>query len=678
MAKVTIIKAPTKKVRVKSVPSAEQGTTMYALASNGLQVEGDQYEMLSPDTMMLKGNSHENGGTKVAYQGNMIEAEAGEPMSIDKKGEAIVWGNMKVPGTNQKFKQAAKELGEEEARTLKMANKATELVNTKNPYDRYEIFGFNSGRVMADAAKMKQKALGQAKEMLGDTQQSLLELSKLTGQEPKDIANNFAKGGKLPSFPKAADGATMAAENRQLIRQAARKYNIPEYIAQRLVGIESSGGRQGMVSNKGAKSFAQFMPETAKSMGLRVEQLSSNAMEDRAAVADASMRYLKQQVDANGGDLGLGLVAYNGGQEAVNFAKKTLGKKNITFADWNQVMADRRKNQPTSKKSAWQNQSYNYANNILGLSGEDFYGTDTKPSKAHQYHQEFYTPLTEREAPEVMQSLPVKMLPFENPIVTNPPAAKTLATAPDKPKFNTEKPKLPSIADQMKFDYGQITPELYSVFDRPDFVRGQQFDPTLYTPYNVSFQDKLNENNATFRQTAQQLSNNPAALATLAGQKYQQDNAVLSEQFRTNQGIENDVMNKNNQLLNQAKQMNLQLQDQQFTRQAQAKSNTEARRLAALQSISGKYATFKKEKFKNQMMEQFSDYRIDPETGDLKYMGADHQYVNGLGQYIQPTDAKVTTKVDDEGHKSVTTTTDPYAQAKQQKRTKSKWPNIFR
>jgi hypothetical protein len=63
----------------------------------------------------------------------------------------------------------------------------------------------------------------------------------------------------------------------------------------------------------------------------------------------------------------------------------------------------------------------------------------------------------------------------------------------------------------------------------------QQYTPDLFSPYQVSFQDRINSNNSNFRSMEQAVGDNPEALSVLAGQTYAANNQVYGDQFRTNQ-----------------------------------------------------------------------------------------------------------------------------------------------
>lgn len=221
--------------------------------------------------------------------------------------------------------------------------------------------------------------------------------------------------------------------------------------------------------------------------------------------------------------------------------------------------------------------------------------------------------------------------------------------------FNPTK-KLPSNAKGL--DIGNIAGELYSLAtNRQEPAPHFSFDPTLYTPYNVSFQDKLNENNATFKSIEQQLPNNASALSVLAAQKYSADNGVLSEQFRTNQGIDNDITNKNVGLLNQSAQINLQLDQQQAAQTAQAKFNTRREFASAIGSLSKKYEQNQLENKTLQAYENLYNYRFDKSGNAADYnpnatfnAGSDRAYLNNQSREAD----KVFTKTDARGNVSTT------------------------
>ena len=143
-------------------------------------------------------------------------------------------------------------------------------------------------------------------------------------------------------------------------------------------------------------------------------------------------------------------------------------------------------------------------------------------------------------------------------------------------------------------------------------VQVQTIQPQLNTPFDISLQEIINENEADYR-AAQRLSGyNPAALAALNAEKYAANQKVLGEQFKLNQAMKDRVYSENRDLLNQANLNNLQAFDQQYSRQQEALSNTKATSQAALSSIASKYMQNQLENRTLQTYENLYNYRFDP------------------------------------------------------------------
>ena len=167
--------------------------------------------------------------------------------------------------------------------------------------------------------------------------------------------------------------------------------------------------------------------------------------------------------------------------------------------------------------------------------------------------------------------------------------------------------------DQEGLDPQQLLGEMYALSNNQlEPVQAQTYQPDLGTPYDISLQDQLNANQADFNAMQRMVGYNPAALSQLAAQKYAANEKVLGDQLRMNQGERQRVYEGNRALLNDAKLKNLAIYDQQYGRQAQAKSNTKAITQAALNSISDKYAKNKLENRELGIYENLYNYRYDP------------------------------------------------------------------
>ena len=164
-------------------------------------------------------------------------------------------------------------------------------------------------------------------------------------------------------------------------------------------------------------------------------------------------------------------------------------------------------------------------------------------------------------------------------------------------------------------------------------VQAQTFQPQLSTPYDISLQDILNENEADYRAAVRSSGGyNPAALAFLNAQKYGANQKVLGEQFRLNQGMKNQVYDENRAALNESNLQNLGILDQQYVRQQGALSNTKATAQAALNSISAKYLQNQASNRELQAYENLYNFRSGP-MGVMQNMNPLAQFNTALGNF---------------------------------------------
>ena len=166
--------------------------------------------------------------------------------------------------------------------------------------------------------------------------------------------------------------------------------------------------------------------------------------------------------------------------------------------------------------------------------------------------------------------------------------------------------------DQEPFDYGQAMSEMYALSNNQvEPVQAQMYKPELRIPYDISYQDVLDENQADFNATIKQLGYNPAAQPMVNANKYMANQRVLGDQFRANQAMKDQVYSGNVNTLNQAKITNLGILDKQYERQSQALSNTKATTQAALSSLDDKIAKNKLENKTLGIYENLYKYRYD-------------------------------------------------------------------
>lgn len=93
----------------------------------------------------------------------------------------------------------------------------------------------------------------------------------------------------------------------EVAKTVARKHGVPEDLFLRLVQRES-GWNPGAVSHKGASGLAQLMPDTARRLGVAIDDPEENL--------EGGARYLRMMYDRFG-SWKLALAAYNAGPGAV-------------------------------------------------------------------------------------------------------------------------------------------------------------------------------------------------------------------------------------------------------------------------------------------------------------------------------------------------------------------------
>jgi hypothetical protein len=552
------------KVRIVSIPQA----------NNGLQVENNQFTPISDNMVMLNGNTHEDGGTDISYNGQQVEAEKGEPVSIGNNGEAIVWGNMNIPGTSKKFKGVAKRLGEQEERYSKIGDKASFLLSNSSPDEKFSRLTFNSGKIMQLGSVYGQKDIDQKREQLAGLQKALLQVAGENNLDPQALSKGKIKRAKKGAYiPYAADGDTLGPGDGTRADRNNNPGNIKYVKGAKWMGPGVTSDPDG---------FAIF---PTKEQGLAA---------------------MKQQLKR---------PLYNNLTPEAAINKWTAGKP------YNYTLPDDIKGKKISELS---DDQLSILTGIMSQGEGTKYGvtpvntsTPAKnisiPGNINPYKPVPYT-FTPTELPNIGPLTP-ESAP-NTPQGVNPPPLQGINPS--------TRPNIPSNAQAL--DLKQILPEIYGfATNRVEPVPLQKYTPQLYTPYQVSFQDQLNDNQSTFNALSRRLDSNPSAISSIAAQKYSADNAVRANEFRTNQGIQADVINKNIGINNQAQLQNLQLADTQTVRQSQARSRTKEINQAIMNSISNKYLQNNLQNRQLQAYENLYDYRFTP-NGQAEYMGPDAQF----------------------------------------------------
>lgn len=563
-------------------------------AEDGTSIEPISANPYSAPVMEFQGPSHSEGGIDTLLNGQPVNVEGQETAYTAQDGSVNVWGNLTVPGTKMKFKTAGKKIAEAENKANKQMDQGISLINSSDPYNRFERLSFNTGLAKSLGAQTKQKDLTALKEQLTQTQDQILAASEFLGIDPEKLQAKKGikisqEGGKYPWL--------------------SGVLNRPDY--QSPISNEPVPVRAGRVSlaqrnnNPGNLKFAKWMskygavPAEAGTDGGNFAKFPSLEQGQRAMVAllkDPS--YQKRNVqDA--------ITRWTGGSPY-------------------KIIPEALKNRKVSSLNP--NEFTTLLNTITQGEDSKLYNWDVPNTPNQPGITLPEVEITGRRTP-----------PTITPNINFGPDPSIDPGAPQTPPVELIEPSVPETVTPLTpatprepfrnpLRFGQIAPEVLTLAtERADFVPGQRYEPQLFQPYQVSFQDRLNENQSTFNALSRQMGRNAASLSSLAAQKYQADAQVLADEFRTNQGITNDVTNKNIALLNQAQLTNLQLNDQQFVRQEQARVNTRQNIRNAVQSISDKIQANRSENMNyaaNQSV-LFPNQAVDTKTGAIVFNGND-------------------------------------------------------
>jgi hypothetical protein len=520
----------------------------------------------SGETVMFRGKSHDeyspNGetGIGITYGGNPVEVERGEPMiELEEGGQidpqtgepeknGVVFGNLKIPN------QYIDLLGDKKAKGKKFKN------------------------YVADLSKEE------------ENQNKLIEKST-KGLETLNVMSSFDKL-KLSSYEASIKGANMklkeiadkkinAAHLQSAINDTAEEYGlVADDLARGKVKQDKSLNlKQAMFGTKlkkaqdGVDTSTTNNPEHVE----EINRLYQAAMSKGRKSKEALM--LQQKFHEYFPELAKKIILSN---PSLTAKAKKMGYKSV--ADL--AKAD--------------------IKTILDTNLDEYLGPRTE-----QYIASLATPVRTRTAD-------LTVPPVNNTEKDNKEKGKNVETKPVEYErspwidFGNEVLNYLRPSDQEELDYNQLMGEMYALSNNQlEPVQAQLFKPELSVPYDVSFQDMLNENQADYNAAQRMMGYNPAAQANLNAQKYMANQKVLGEQFRANQAMRDKVYGDNRNILNQAKLTNLGILDKQYERQSQAMSNTKATTQAALNSISDKYAKNKLENRTLGVYENLYNYRYN-------------------------------------------------------------------
>lgn len=564
------------------------------------------YNPFDGGTFQFDGDSHEKGGIDISYKGSPAEVEGGETAFKDREGDLKIMGNLKVPGTNMKYKALSKNLAEKEKKAQRYVDKGTRLLNIASPDDPYELLAFNAGKAMTIGGLMKQKQLSELKQHLGDMQEAHLETVKeKRSDKAEDGLTIFPAQDPPKKWKYQKTNVDKLDKSIKEFADMLASKGVEGYSGERggyRAGAMTASGRKSRHASNQALDIIPVKGEDAYDAIIKDPELVSYLMKNGLTVINEYDPATAKQTNATAGHLHIGR------DKGTKVADKFRNDVAALYPDLYK---------PINGK---------YKTPIINAALIGDAGTENVPgfiNKPYNIPKVDYTPKP-RDIQTVQGNTTLIDIKQPTPI-KKPSNARGLSPL-------------------------QLLGEGYALAtNRAEPVKAQLYYPELFQPYQVSFQDRLNENNAAFNSVEKQLAYDPTSLATLAGQKYSANSSVLAEEFRTNQAIANDITNKNVSLLNEAKKTNLGILDQQFVRQETAKSKTRDTTQMALNSISSKM--LQKEASNNMLKvyeNLYPNYAFDKRTGKAEYYGpAAEEQIDWSGiqpSGNQPSRSKVETK----------------------------------
>ena len=166
----------------------------------------------------------------------------------------------------------------------------------------------------------------------------------------------------------------------------------------------------------------------------------------------------------------------------------------------------------------------------------------------------------------------------------------------------------------------QINPELYAMADNNvEGLNQPHMYSMLQTPYKYSADRDRNAILSQARQAVKNAGNNPAAQAAIMAQVADSMSQVSSREGDINQQGYQGVYNQNINTVNQDRARNLGIDMDSAMKLSQAKSNLQAKKLAAMTSAEAKIAANKRENMEyNIGMAEHPDYTFGPDGRIIK------------------------------------------------------------
>jgi hypothetical protein len=590
----------------------------YMAMGGDLQVHQGKAETISynpflpngGETVMFKGPSHAEGGMDISYGQNGVEVEGGEPGVVLKDGgevkkdeSLVIYGNIKFDKTGaeqlgdpkakgQKIKNYMNDLSKFENKQNNLIEKSLKLIDEDDPLRMGTVQAIKLGTTMnlKTAAQRKidgaaiQEAYNKTAKEYGykDAGKFIDDVRKgsVKKLKPIDDSETAQYGNSLPNGP--LDGVIRPSRNAQ-----------PPLFA-RMLGAKAS-----------SEDPNNYNPQL-------LQQLMYNGNPNVTPIDEHPNNYNAQLLQQL-----LGQSLYEGPSQAATVTPFT--RKNTMT----QAFKDSNKSNASSKATSSKTTSTSKQKVQSSVSVDATDALNAMTAKGKELAQ------IRRDAIGTYGQVPGAMsLPNSASVV---PLNSTDSTAKNdrwKDILRAVSSVVPMLrpSNAQPLDPSQLSGEMLALASNQlEGVQAQSFQPMLDQPFDISLQDQINMIDSQSNAAIRALGNDPSAQSQIMANAIEAKNRVLGEEFRMNQANKAGIYSKNRDLINQSKLANLQIFDKQYERQSQAKSNTKAQAIGALNSINSKIAQNKLENKQLGVYENLYGYRFGPNGQAYN--------LNGLAQF---------------------------------------------
>ena len=562
---------------------------------------------------MFKGPSHAEGGMDISYGQNGVEVEGGEPGVVLKDGgevkkdeSLVIYGNIKFDKTGaeqlgdpkaegQKIKNYMNDLSKFENKQSKLREKGLKLIDEDDLVRMGTVQAIDLGTTMnfktaaqrkIDGAAIQEAYNKTAKEYgYADAGKFMSDVRKgsVKKLKPIDDSETAQYGNSLPNGP--LDGVIRPSRNAQ-----------PPLFA-RMLGAKAS-------SEDPDNYNAELLQKLMYNGNPTVTPIDKSPNNYNAQ--------LLQQL--------LGQSLYGGSSQAATVTPFT--RKNTMT----QAFKDSNKSNASSKATSSKTTSTSKQKVQSPVSTDVIAALNAMTAKGKGLAQ------IRRDAIGTYGQVPNAMsLPNSAPVVPLNTTDSTATTAKNdrwKDILGAVSSVVPMLrpSNAQPLDPSQLSGEMLALASNQlEGVQAQSFQPMLDQPFDISLQDQINMIDAQSNAAIRAIGNDPSAQSQIMANAIEAKNRVLGEEFRMNQANKAGIYSKNRELINQSKLANLQIFDKQYERQSQAKSNTKAQAIGALNSINSKIAQNKLENKQLGVYENLYGYRFGPNGQAYN--------LNGLAQF---------------------------------------------